>query len=160
MRGRREVPGLRAFDSDHPSAAKTAFAFTAPLGLGNPMTRAHVRLLGPCFKTGRRRHRPTRNRYGARTRDVLAIRVPSLTRRVRSQECGAPDRNPELHPHPRSGPSGSSREPAEKCCHSPEQRPRRVLADPVHDIAPNSSLNLRGRLRERLRLPLHSFTYS
>jgi hypothetical protein len=29
-------------------------AFTAPLGLGVfPVTRAHVRLLGPCFKTGR-----------------------------------------------------------------------------------------------------------
>ena len=37
-----------------------AFAFTAPLGLVNPMTRTHVRLLGPCFKTGRRgdRRRP------------------------------------------------------------------------------------------------------
>jgi hypothetical protein len=25
---------------------------------------------------------------------------------------------PELHPRPRSGPSGSSREPPEKCCHT------------------------------------------
>ena len=30
------------------------------------MTRTHVRLLGPCFKTGGRGHRPTRNRYAAR----------------------------------------------------------------------------------------------
>ena len=30
------------------------------------MTRTYVRLLGPCFKTGRRGHRPTRDRYAAR----------------------------------------------------------------------------------------------
>ena len=38
-----------------PSArAKRAFTFIAPLGLATcvPMTRAHARLLGPCFKTG------------------------------------------------------------------------------------------------------------
>ena len=49
-----------------PRADKLLFAFTAPLGLVNPMARIHVRLLGPCFKTGRRGHRPTRNRYAAR----------------------------------------------------------------------------------------------
>lgn len=32
----------------------TRFTFISPLGLDSyPMTRAHVRLLGPCFKTGR-----------------------------------------------------------------------------------------------------------
>jgi len=43
-----------------PLAARHGFmpgephAFTAPLGLDMiPVTRAHVRLLGPCFKTGR-----------------------------------------------------------------------------------------------------------
>ena len=35
------------------SAAETAFTFIAPRGLAHPKTRAHVRLLGPCFKTGR-----------------------------------------------------------------------------------------------------------
>ena len=34
------------------------FTFIAPLGLVRPMTRTHVRLLGPCFKTGRVGHRP------------------------------------------------------------------------------------------------------
>ena len=45
-----------------PRADELLFAFTAPLGLVNPMARVHVRLLGPCFKTGRRGHRPTRQR--------------------------------------------------------------------------------------------------
>lgn len=36
-----------------PRADELLFAFTAPLGLVNPMTRIHVRLLGPCFETGR-----------------------------------------------------------------------------------------------------------
>ena len=50
------------------------FAFTAPMSLEHSMTRTHVRLLGPCFKTGRRQRRSTRNRDVARTRDVLVIR--------------------------------------------------------------------------------------
>ncbi|KAK8700951.1 hypothetical protein V6N13_019341 [Hibiscus sabdariffa] len=28
-------------------------SFLAPYGFSNPLTRTHVRLLGPCFKTGR-----------------------------------------------------------------------------------------------------------
>jgi hypothetical protein len=55
---------------------QAAFAFTAPLGLGNPMTRTHVRLLGPCFKTGRRRRRPTRNRDASRAREDTRCTSP------------------------------------------------------------------------------------
>ena len=72
-----------------PWATNAAFAFTAPLGLVNPMTRLHVRLLGPCFKTGRRRRRPTRNWDGNRKRNLLAIRVSLATRRRRSQKIRA-----------------------------------------------------------------------
>jgi hypothetical protein len=75
---RRIIPKLQA-----------AFAFTTPLGLVNPMTRTHVRLLGPCFKTGRRRRRPTRDRNVSRAREALAVRAHLNTRRVRSQERGA-----------------------------------------------------------------------
>jgi hypothetical protein len=32
---------------------KEAFTFITPLGFKLPMTRAHAKLLGPCFKTGR-----------------------------------------------------------------------------------------------------------
>ena len=39
-------------------AGRPPFTFIAPLGLVRPMTRTHVRLLGPCFKTGRVGHRP------------------------------------------------------------------------------------------------------
>ncbi len=34
---------------------QAAFTFIAPLGFGHPKTCAHVRLLGPCFKTGGKR---------------------------------------------------------------------------------------------------------
>ena len=32
---------------------KRAFTFSVPAGFNHPKTRTHVRLLGPCFKTGR-----------------------------------------------------------------------------------------------------------
>ena len=55
----------------------------------DPMTRAHVRLLGPCFKTGRVEHRPIRHRPFAQARlsgrDAPAPRLPrtdeAVTRR-------------------------------------------------------------------------------
>ena len=68
-----------------PRADKLLFAFTTPLSLVNSMARIHVRLLGPCFKTGRRGHRPTRQRDGNRSRALLAIQVSSTTRHTPSQ---------------------------------------------------------------------------
>ena len=91
------------------------FAFTAPLGLVHPMTRTHVRLLGPCFKTGRRGHRPTRDRDAARISEMLAIRDRSNTRRARSPAGGACAQRRKLHPPLRCVPNGSSREAPEKC---------------------------------------------
>src|SRR5574343_106496 len=52
-----------------PLGPRVPFAFTAPLGLVRPMARTHVRLLGPCFKTGRRGRRPTRDRDADRARE-------------------------------------------------------------------------------------------
>ena len=69
-----------------PRADKLLFAFTAPISLVNPMARIHVRLLGPCFKTGRSNQRPTRQRDGNRNRALLAIRVSSNTCLARSQD--------------------------------------------------------------------------
>ena len=80
-RGRLEVAGLRQLRIV-PRADGLLFAFTAPLGLVNPMARTHVRLLGPCFKTGLRGRRPTRQRDANRDRPSLAIRVRLTTRRV------------------------------------------------------------------------------
>ena len=83
-----------------PRADKPLFAFTAPLGLVNPMARKTVRLLGPCFKTGRRGHRPTRQRDANRNRELLAIRVRLHTRQVQSQDTGGCQHNRQLHPEP------------------------------------------------------------
>ena len=67
--------GTAAYYGLIPQAEELPFAFTAPLGLDNPMARKRVRLLGPCFKTGRRRHRPTRQRRLNRNRQLLAVQV-------------------------------------------------------------------------------------
>jgi hypothetical protein len=159
MRGRCKAPGLRL--TDRPSGTNVPFAFTAPLGLVRPMARTHVRLLGPCFKTGRRDRRPTRDRDASRvskhTRYTSRPKYPSPA------ETGArglpPTRSNKLHPSPRSADKGSSRKAPEKCnLRQSRQRPG-VLADHADPSRPDASLNLRCQLRESLRLPLHSFTY-
>ena len=158
-RGQCKAPGLRPLRGSS-LRHQVPFAFTLPLGLVSPMTRTHVRLLGPCFKTGRRRRRPTRNRDAVRasvdTRYTRPLSYPP------GPELGArgSSTSPELHPSPQSGPSGSLREGLEKCCHRTASPRRRVLADPRHPSRQRVSLNLQPRLRERLRLPLNSFTYS
>ena len=83
-RGQLEVAGVRL--TDPPSSSKLLFAFTTPLSLVNSMARIHVRLLGPCFKTGRVEpfcHQfcglPNEARHVKRTRDFL--QGHSLTRR-------------------------------------------------------------------------------
>lgn len=37
----------------HPTRGISPISFLAPCGFTHPLTRTHVRLLGPCFKTGR-----------------------------------------------------------------------------------------------------------
>ena len=83
-----------------PRADKLLFAFTAPLGLVNPMARIHVRLLGPCFKTGRRGHRPTRQRDANRNSRLLAIRVRLHTCLTQSQDTAGCQHNRQLHHRP------------------------------------------------------------
>ena len=86
MRGRCEARGLRRLRIT--PQVQVPFAFTTPLSLVRSMTRSCVRLLGPCFKTGRRGRRPTRDREVARFRIKLAIRDHSRARRRRSQAPG------------------------------------------------------------------------
>ena len=80
---RSEVDAKRrgcAQTRDRPSDGKPPFAFTAPLGLVSPLTCTHARLLGPCFKTGRRHRRPTRDRSESRaSKDAhdRALQVPA-----------------------------------------------------------------------------------
>lgn len=54
--GRGSAPESAAGATRTPG--RSPFTFIAPLGLVSPLTRTHVRLLGPCFKTGRVGHRP------------------------------------------------------------------------------------------------------
>ena len=91
------------------------FAFTPPLGLVSPMTRTHVRLLGPCFKTGRRRRRPTRNRDAGRASEDTRYTSPlSYPPGAELGNQGWPTSD-QLHPIPQSSPSGSLRPGLEKC---------------------------------------------
>ena len=92
------MAGLRV--APRPSSCKQLFAFTAPTGLVNPMTRIHVRLLGPCFKTGRSLRRPTRWRTADRNRRVACC--TSRPRRLSDPEPGHRELTPrrELHPRP------------------------------------------------------------
>ena len=83
-----------------PRTGKPPFAFTAPSGLANPTARTHVRLLGPCFKTGRRGLRPTRQGDASRGRQPLAIRACLDTRQDRSQDTRSYRQNPQLLPGP------------------------------------------------------------
>ena len=119
-------------ERDRPSGTDVPFAFTAPLGLVRPMARTHVRLLGPCFKTGRRGRRPTRDRDAdrgsepARYTSRLGYPPPAKT-----GARGLPQhsRRDKLHPGPRFASSGSSRRVPEKCSRRRSRRRRDVLAD-------------------------------
>ena len=113
------------------------------------MTRAHVRLLGPCFKTGRRGRRPTRDRNATRTRDCARYtRPPCYPPAAQPATRGWGPEGPQLHPRTRCAASGSSRQAAEKCSRRPGRPESRVLADPIPPSHPARSLNLRSQLRE------------
>ena len=146
---------------DHPSSDKSDFAFTAPLGFEHPMARAHVKLLGPCFKTGRRDRRPTRDRDANRaskgTLYKRSLHYPSPTE---PGTRGLKAEANKLHPRPRSAGNGSSRMAATKCRRRQSWQRDRVLADPTPPGRPAVTLNRHRRLRESLRLLLSGFTYS
>ena len=92
---------------------------------------------------------------------ALGIQADSGTPRPGRQERGARQGQVpnELHPRPRSPAKGSSREAPEKCSRGPGPPKRGALAGRQLPSGRDPSLNLRGPLREPLRLPLHSFTY-
>ena len=130
------------------------------------MTRTRVRLLGPCFKTGRRGRRPTRDRGAARAngRDTRYTR-PRFGRpapRTAREATGS-----AANEGRRTSPSPTARGERDVASSAGEVQPRTrpAKATPPTRMAEHlggraSSLNLRRQLREPLRLPLHSFTYS
>ena len=65
-------------EGDRPSAA-SSLCFHCAAGFSSPLTRAHGRLLGPCFKTGRRRRRPTRDEGVQRCQKRHALYAPDQT---------------------------------------------------------------------------------
>ena len=144
-----------------PQLAEQAFAFTAPLGFERPMACAHVKLLGPCFKTGRRGRRPTRDRDANRaskgTLYKRSLHYPSPTE---PGTRGLKAEARKLHPRPRSVRNGSSRMAATKCRRRQSQQSARDLAVPKTPCRPAVALNRHRRLREPLRLLLSGFTYS
>ena len=164
MRGRREAPGLRP-RGIAPRMQEAPFAFTTLPGLVSPAARVHVRLLGPCFKTGRRGRRPTRDRRTGRDSKGHSLYEPATfqTRRVESQERRARHgrSHDKLHPRPRSRPSDTSRPDGAGEVQPPTEPtlPAGSSRIPSQKGHPAVDLNLRPGLREPLRLPLHSFTY-
>ena len=144
-----------------PQPSKSVFAFTTPLSLGHSMARAHVKLLGPCFKTGRRGRRPTRDRDANRaSKGTLYKRSLHYPSQTQPGTRGLKAEARKLHPRPRCVQNGSSRMAATKCRRRPSQQRDRVLADPTPPGRPDVTLNRHRRLREPLRLLLSGFTYS
>ena len=84
----------RSGDGSHLGPETWPFTFIAPLGFVCPVTRAHVRLLGPCFKTGRVEGRPGRHRPCAPARPWPAGRH----RRSGSTACSPPQSNRRRRP--------------------------------------------------------------
>ena len=148
---------------DHPSDSKLPFAFTTPLGFVSPLTRMHARLLGPCFKTGRRHRRPTHDRDASRaskdTHRQSPLRYPPGTK----PGTGG-SRRPKA---PRTSPRPSVRSQRFVVYERREVRPASEHDEPGESsrishkqASPPHGLNLDAQLRGCLRLPLHSFTYS
>lgn len=117
-----------------------AFAFTAPLGLGNPMTRTHVRLLGPCFKTGRRRRRPTHDRDADRASERHSLyesaQHPRRRRNGRTRGSAADEGAPNFTRDPDPGPAVRRVNGGRKAAAGQTATPRRVLADPRRGDGP------------------------
>ena len=124
------------------------FAFTAPLGFAHPMTRTHVRLLGPCFKTGRRGHRPTRDRDAARKRQLLAIRGRSSTRRAHSPASRAWTQGPNFTRGCSARPTVRRVQRQRSATFGRAWQGGTVIADQAPPGSPNKRLNPRRRLRE------------
>ncbi|KAJ8353704.1 hypothetical protein SKAU_G00212710 [Synaphobranchus kaupii] len=111
------VPHPRGGAGGDPTSAgarRPSLSLRHGVSLGGPLTRARVRLLGPCFKTGRVgcRHRrrplaPVRGPVPARRRDAVgcALRTVRPGRQSRRRR-GAPSRAvapAATPPHPREG---------------------------------------------------------
>jgi hypothetical protein len=71
----------------HPTGGIPSISFLAPYGFTRPLTRTHVRLLGPCFKTGR---------MGNPQADAWSTQMPKHADGAR---CQPQSRRRRLHGH-------------------------------------------------------------
>ena len=121
------------------------------------MTCIYVRLLGPCFKTGRRGHRPTRYRYAARSKELWGDHSnPCQTHystKSSSNRSYLPLKVSVMVLTVRSVKSWSNA-PIDFI-----DKPKETLQNSI-DKTLCSRLKLKIKLRELLRLPLNSFTYN
>ncbi|KAK7395852.1 hypothetical protein VNO78_16423 [Psophocarpus tetragonolobus] len=74
-------------------------SFLAPYGFTHPLTRTHVRLLGPCFKTGR---------MGSPQADARSMHVPRHTRGRMLPSTIATMTSPRAYQQPELGPPSQS----------------------------------------------------
>ncbi|KAK7380908.1 hypothetical protein VNO78_33427 [Psophocarpus tetragonolobus] len=74
-------------------------SFLAPYGFTHPLTRTHVRLLGPCFKTGR---------MGSPQADARSMHVPRHARRRMLPSTIATMTSPRAYQQPGLGPPSQS----------------------------------------------------
>ncbi|KAG9438819.1 hypothetical protein H6P81_021224 [Aristolochia fimbriata] len=96
-----------------PARGSRQSASFAPYGFGRPLTRTHVRLLGPCFKTGR---------MGSPLADAKSAQVPRNAS-VRSQRH--PPRSTEAA-YPRAGSSAGLGSPVTSVGRRPSRRRDRL----------------------------------
>jgi hypothetical protein len=68
----------------HPQKGIPPISFLAPYGFTRPLTRTHVRLLGPCFKTGRMESPQASNRSAQVPRHAEGARCFPRSERRRS----------------------------------------------------------------------------
>ena len=155
-RGRCEAPELRP--KDH-SSALTSLCFHCAFGFSQPNGSRTCKTPWSVFQDGSEGP-PTysQQRCGPCQKDTLykrPLQYPSGPEPgMRGSKLGL-----KLHPQPRSGPNGSLREAPTECKRQPAPPKSEVFADHQPPGSPAATMNRQRRLREPLRLLLHSFTY-
>ena len=97
--------GDRGRSAVQPAGGSRQLASLRLTGFARPLTRTHVRLLGPCFKTGR---------MGSPQADARSAQVPkhagrrALRSTIAAMTCPRAYRRPGLGPPPQSASVGAS----------------------------------------------------
>ena len=108
--------GCRSHEGPNHPSVTSDFCFRCACEFDYSVTRTIVRLLGPCFKTGRRGHRPNRDRdaTGSSKGSLLDKAAPVPAAKA-AQNTGLLRRAQQLHRRPQCLSSGSSRKAHREC---------------------------------------------